>query len=257
MSASRPYWVLRQRLARTNPRNQLHRCITSIHGTINGTTCLVEARCNKRSIGVIRCRWARCDVQKSYFCGTTATSNRSSSDGIGGGTESEEPSYPFIPEPTWSIAELGLTPDPEKVPPISDEELQKLCKRALLHFTPEELESSSIRQDLANMMHMINQLQEFHDDNLEGDIDTDMDHVMIYDHVRGVTSAPLRDDPIVTTGGSGDDDAEVVQAKAKEEEYDAHQAKQVWENMLQPKTIRRGGGHEYFSIVTQRNKSSK
>ena len=40
-----------------------------------------------------------------------------------------------------------------------------------------------------------------------------------------------------------------------EEEYDKRQAQQVWENLLKPKTIRRGGGHEYFSIVTQRHGS--
>ena len=179
----------------------------------------------------------------------------------------EEKKYPFIPEPTWSVKELELSPPPGTVPPISDEELKKLCKRALLHFTPEELESSSIRQDLANMMHMINQLEEFQKSNDDSDGDdgeaSEMDHVMIYDMVRGVTSAPLRKDAVPvsynsdsqannkSTDGIDNDDVKA------EEEKDKIQAHQVWKNILQPKTIRRGGGHEYFSIVTQIQRREK
>ena len=36
-------------------------------------------------------------------------------------------------------------------------------------------------------------------------------------------------------------------------EEDAEQATQVWNSLLRPKTIRKGGGHEYFAIVTEKD----
>ena len=69
--------------------------------------------------------------------------------------------------------------------------------------------------------------------NEEGDV-LDLDSSKeIYDDVRGVTSAPLREsvgDPL--------------------QDVDTQQAQQVWETLLQPKT-RRQGGQQYFCIKTK------
>eukprot|EP00534_Pseudo-nitzschia_fraudulenta_P005055 CAMPEP_0201134878 /NCGR_PEP_ID=MMETSP0850-20130426/53007_1 /ASSEMBLY_ACC=CAM_ASM_000622 /TAXON_ID=183588 /ORGANISM="Pseudo-nitzschia fraudulenta, Strain WWA7" /LENGTH=104 /DNA_ID=CAMNT_0047405925 /DNA_START=734 /DNA_END=1048 /DNA_ORIENTATION=+ len=61
---------------------------------------------------------------------------------------------------------------------------------------------------------------------------------MVYDTVRGVRSIPLRKgiekDPL--------------------QNEDTEEARVVWEHLLQPKTIRRGGGHTYFAIETTDNR---
>ena len=82
---------------------------------------------------------------------------------------------------------------------------------------------------------MINQIQEatnqfppFPNEDVE-DVSA-----LIYDSVRGVTKAPLRDalheDPL--------------------QQADQEQAEQVWEKMLRPKT-KRQGAQEYFTITTK------
>jgi Asp-tRNA(Asn)/Glu-tRNA(Gln) amidotransferase C subunit len=160
--------------------------------------------------------------------------------------------YKHIPEPTWSIKDLDLFTNQ---PPLPKEELERLCRLALIDISRKTMdEQTKLNQDLANMLHMIQQVTEYctSDDELDhtlttaghrdGDVDTTTScSSEIYDFVRGVTAAPLRKgidmDPL------HDDDAK--------------QAQEVWDNLLQPKTIRKGGGHQYFAIVTEEAKSTK
>jgi hypothetical protein len=150
-----------------------------------------------------------------------------------------------IPAPTWSIADLQLD---SKQPPLPQEELDRLCRLALIDInnnTKSQEEKDSLNQDLANMLHMIQQVKSFNSSSsysssidhtnvpMEDDNDDDPScSSHIYDTVRGVTAAPLRrsNDPLAEND---------------------HEAKEVvWKSLLQPKTTRLGGGHYYFSIVT-------
>jgi hypothetical protein len=144
-----------------------------------------------------------------------------------------------IPEPTWSIKELDLT---SKKPPIPPEELQRLSRLALIDIESMP-DKEGLGQDLANMLHMIDQVSRFdaaekygfesqnHDDEADADRAAE-----IYDVVRGVTKAPLRK--------SVDEDP--LQTK------DQAIAGDVWNSLLQPKTIRKGGRHDYFVIQTKK-----
>jgi hypothetical protein len=148
--------------------------------------------------------------------------------------------FKHIPAPSWSMADLELD---AQHPPVPQEELDRLSRLALIDIhvnntkssetsAPENKESS-LNQDLANMLHMIQQVKDYSGDATATATD-DSSSSYIYDTVRGVSVAPLRkaaaDDPL--------------QAE------DEIQAKDVWESLLQPKTIRIGGGRHYFSIVT-------
>jgi hypothetical protein len=92
-----------------------------------------------------------------------------------------------IPEPTWSVRDLRLTDDH---PPLPGEEVRRLSRRALIHIDRDDDEA---RRDLANMMHMVEQLSErsaLWSSSSFGDTATDNDNDdSIYDMVRGVTAA--------------------------------------------------------------------
>jgi hypothetical protein len=126
----------------------------------------------------------------------------------------------LIPDATWSIKDLELT---STHAPISQLELDRLSRRCLLDIPKD----STIPQDLSNMLHMVRQVQ-------STTLPTSLTSVEIYDTVRGVTAAPLRDvqDPL--------------------EQQDSEQAQQVYKSLLQPKT-KRLGGTEYFAIKTKGN----
>jgi hypothetical protein len=173
---------------------------------------------------------------------STTTTNDTSKEGTTT-TATTKSEYPYLPEPTWSVQDLQL----ESSTLISEEELHKLSRRSLLLFSKAQLESSTLRQDLSNMMHMINQLQSFQDEKdtgKQGTMPLELSDVEIYDAVRGVTSAPLR------SSDRGGDDDEYDTQQQKHHQQQKHQ--QVWDKLLRPKMIRKGGGHEYFSIVTSR-----
>jgi hypothetical protein len=136
----------------------------------------------------------------------------------------------LIPDATWSIQDLELTSSTHESIPQS--ELDRLSRQCLL-IIPNE---STIPQDLSNMLHMVRQVQ-----SMSMSTDTtllvppaSLTSVEIYDDVRGVTVAPLRDvpDPL--------------------EQQDNEQAQQVYKSLLQPKT-KRLGGTEYFSVQTKGN----
>ena len=81
------------------------------------------------------------------------------------------------------------------------------------------------------MLHMVDQVSSYK--FKEGDVVVDND--AIYDEVRGVTAAPLRK--------TAEEDSM--------QQADQEQAEMVWKNLLQSKTTRKGGGHEYFAIQTK------
>lgn len=140
-----------------------------------------------------------------------------------------------IPKPTWSVGDLDLT---SKKAPLPREELKRLSRLSLIDIDSMP-ERESLEQDLANMIHMIDQVSDFasnHDDfDQEDDVKSAARAAKIYDNVRGVSSAPLRlsikDDPLQVE--------------------DQQQAKNVWNSLLKPKTTRVGGRHEYFVIKTK------
>lgn len=152
--------------------------------------------------------------------------------------ESQEDPSAQVPTPTWSIQELDLA---SKRPPLSDEELDRLSKLALVDvrsMKPEDQES--LGQDLANMLRMIDQVTRYSNEGSinraqEGTEEDIQAAAQIYDVVRGVEKARLR--------------------KSAEEDHlrseDGDAAKDVWESMLRPKTKRMGGRHEYFAIRTK------
>jgi hypothetical protein len=126
----------------------------------------------------------------------------------------------LIPDATWSIKDLELTSTHEPIPQL---ELDRLSHRCLLDIPKD----STIPQDLSNMLHMVRQVQ-------STTLPASLTSVEIYDDVRGVTAAPLRDvqDPL--------------------EKEDSEVAQQVYKSLLQPKT-KRLGGTEYFAIKTKGN----
>ena len=156
-----------------------------------------------------------------------------------------------IPQPTWSVQDLELT---STHLPISQKELERLARLVLIDVSGnsnnnDDNNLNSLKQDLGNMLHMIQHVTEYdyqlptgksvagsRNDYSDDDLTCS---ARIYDTVRGVKTIPLRKgietDPL--------------------QERDATQAQEVWEDFLRPKTIRRGGGHVYFAIETTENQN--
>ena len=133
-----------------------------------------------------------------------------------------------LPEPTWSVEDLGLS---KQHTPVSEEELRKLAKRAMLDFGQlDEKKREQLKQDLGNMMHIIQQVSSF-----EYSTDVALDASDMYDKPRGVKTAPLRDD-----------------SSDKQDKEQEDEAKQVWDSLLKVKATARMGAHSYFSIETKR-----
>jgi len=142
-----------------------------------------------------------------------------------------------IPAPTWSIASLQLDQNHE---PASQSEFETLCKRALID--PSTVPSPpKLRQDLGNMLHMIQQIVDDttitvnHQHTATNSIDLE-DPAVLYDVPRGVTEAPLRRDDAVQTNNNNMQSSSCF----------------VW----QPK-LKRSGAHQYFEIVTARGRGSE
>lgn len=148
-----------------------------------------------------------------------------------------------IPQPTWSMQDLELTPIHT---PINQQELERFARLVLVDVSGNDSDcdddtSDLLKQDLGNMLHMIQGVTEHDCRTTSGkdvadtrDTDDLRSRARIYDIVRGVRGVPLRkeieEDPLQAS--------------------DAGQARVVWENFLQSKMIRRGGGHKYFAIET-------
>jgi Asp-tRNA(Asn)/Glu-tRNA(Gln) amidotransferase C subunit len=164
-------------------------------------------------------------------CFGSTTSNRCRTFFCGSGRFLSSSSSFQLPEPTWSVQELELS---QQHTPVSEQELKTLARRALLDV--DQLDPSTkqqLRQDLGNMLHMIEQVTSFQHPDFDK-----LDDVAIYDAPRGVSQAPLREDRNIN---------------AKHEEEEKAQQQQVWSSFLRPQTTRIGA-HEYFSIETKREK---
>jgi hypothetical protein len=153
-----------------------------------------------------------------------------------------------VPQPTWSVQDLELE---STHIPITQQELDRLARLVLVDMSEnssncDDETIDSLKQDLGDMLHMIQHVTE-HDcqesigkdvadarDNNHDDKDDPIDSATIYDTARGVRGIPLR--------------------KAIEEDplqaQDASQAQVISETILHSKMVRRGGGHKYFAIET-------
>jgi Asp-tRNA(Asn)/Glu-tRNA(Gln) amidotransferase C subunit len=90
--------------------------------------------------------------------------------------------------------------------------------------------TAQLCQDLGNMLHMIEQVQEF-DCRSVADVD---DPVTLYDVPRGVTEAPIQNENSTATTTTS---------------TSSNVAAAVHESLLKPKMIQHGA-HCYFEIVT-------
>ncbi|KAG7357312.1 hypothetical protein IV203_002000 [Nitzschia inconspicua] len=181
---------------------------------------------------------------RRHLCSIPSSgSDTSNSDSNSRSLEFEYPRPKHIPAPSWSISDLQLD---SKQPPLPREDLDRLSRLALIDVhNKSDDEREALSQDLANMLHMIQQVTEFSklnndnnnkitmmkDDNTEDDLSCSSH---IYDIVRGVSAAPLRKTAA----------ADPLHAE------DEQQSSEVWKKLLEPNTIRIGGTHCYFSIVT-------
>jgi len=158
-----------------------------------------------------------------------------------------------IPSPTWSIRDLELT---STHPPLPQEEFERLARLVLIDVSSKNNENNNdnyndemdtLRQDLGNMLHMIQHVTEYkYSPSPTGKHNNEQFPAptyggRIYDTVRGVKAIPLR------KGITGD----------PFQDRDATQAREVWEIFLRPKTVRKGGSHVYFAIETSENKLCK
>ena len=111
----------------------------------------------------------------------------------------------------------------------------------------EEGDREALKKDLSNMLACLERVQNFPAPELS---DSE-----IYDAPRGVHDAPrgVHDAPInhptnvkpeapTATAGSLDEN--------DNRSFEAEEAKRVWANMVRPKTVRRGGSHEFLAIET-------
>jgi hypothetical protein len=130
-----------------------------------------------------------------------------------------------FPSPTWSLKDLNLTTSSE---PVTEEELKVLAKRACIDVT-KIVDPDGLRQDLANMLHCMEQVQSVELPYMTAE--------EIYDAPRGLTAAPVRK-------ASAAFPAEVKEAQ------------QVWHSLVKSK-LTKHGGHEYFSIDTLKEYKSE
>eukprot|EP00934_Nitzschia_sp_Nitz4_P000849 Nitzschia sp. Nitz4//scaffold139_size61406//7918//8421//NITZ4_006446-RA/size61406-processed-gene-0.48-mRNA-1//1//CDS//3329535810//849//frame0 len=135
-----------------------------------------------------------------------------------------------LPSPTWSVQTLDLQVSHD--PPSSDT-VQAWADRALLESGDQD---TQLQQDLANMMHMLQQVTN-HPSLEEASVEA-LDDVEIYDAVRGVGSARVR----------------AVEEREVSANIMSAATQQVWDSYLEPRTIRQGGAHQYFVINTQEEK---
>lgn len=160
----------------------------------------------------------------------------------------EQQSGNHVPQPTWSVQDLELT---STHVPITQQELDRLARLVLVDMSENSSNSDdetidSLKQDLGDMLHMIQHVTEHDCQEIIGkdvadarynnndDKDEPTGSATIYDTTRGVRGIPLRkgieEDPL--------------------QAQDASQAQVISETVLHSKMVRRGGGHEYFAIET-------
>ena len=80
-----------------------------------------------------------------------------------------------IPDPTWSVEDLDLTSNRPRLPP---EELKRLSRLALIDIDS-ITDKEGLEQDLANMLHMIDQVSTFeYKDEKESEMDQIIFHLL-------------------------------------------------------------------------------
>jgi hypothetical protein len=187
-------------------------------------------------------------------CNPSSSSTRSLSTTTAPPPPPRSRSNPIIPAPTWSLQSLELS---KTHTPISDQELSRLTKRAVIdltaldsHTTKGTISKASLAQDLGNMMHMIQQVQSALPDKEMMEHLTDAD---IYDVPRGVTAAPVRRERDTSTFT----DATVTTTSSSTTPNKAQLKRPMWwESLLKPKTTT-VGAHSYFAVCTQRDDENK
>jgi hypothetical protein len=143
-----------------------------------------------------------------------------------------------IPDPTWSVASLQLN---EAHSPASMEELQVLAQRAALDMSRlDAATQKQLCQDLGNMLHMIQHVQDNDASSSNSETINPLSPVELYDVPRGVTAAPFRDDDELSKDDYDNDRLEVEEQAM---------AQSVLTSFLEPK-MRRVGGHQYYEVIT-------
>jgi hypothetical protein len=153
-----------------------------------------------------------------------------------GGSSSVPSAQRYVPEPTWSIASLELD---RPHTPVTRSELERLAKRAvidlsLLDSKDDQLGIPQLCQDVGNMMHMMNQVQEFVKTIAANDR---ISEERLYDAPRGDT---LQTPSTSIENGTNDGDW-------PDKDVSLAVRQSYWGSRL-----KRVGGHEYFEIVTAR-----
>jgi hypothetical protein len=148
----------------------------------------------------------------------------------------------FVPHPTWSVTDdLALN---ERHAKIDVATFRLLCRRACLLPLEEEEDddddNSTLRQDVGNMMHMMNQVVRAVSE-IPRDDDKKYSISDIYDRPRGVTAAP----EVVEAATVADEES----SSAASVDVDASTDKSWLETMRDSK-MKRVGGHYYFEIET-------
>lgn len=110
-----------------------------------------------------------------------------------------------MPEPTWSVANLRLKPDPsDPNDAVSEEELYNLAYRCLIDVrTLPQKERDELRKDLAGIMRCVSVVSS----RKISEISRDMGPEELYDAFRGQyqDGAPLRNDSHTVESSTHDD----------------------------------------------------
>lgn len=139
-------------------------------------------------------------------------------------SRSRKSSNRFIPDPTWSLKELALSPVNEnnsdtqqqqqhKAPLIiTDEELETLSRRCLIDTSsmPED-ERNELKRELENMMQCISMVTSYKPKESELTQNQALKEEMMYDVPRGITSqrsCPMRNDEDLMNENVGSKDHE-------------------------------------------------
>lgn len=170
-----------------------------------------------------------------------------------------------LPEPTWSINSLELNKNHK---PMEYNELKVLAKRAIidLHYlsnTTNKMSIETLRQDLGNMMHMIQNITITSNNKQQQNDDNSMTCQDIYDKPRGVTTAPIRT-TIPITQSKKNIDNNVIQVATNDSSINNNfhhvtnaststeeDNKKLWDQYIKPTKMKSVGGHYYFVIPTK------
>lgn len=174
-----------------------------------------------------------------------------------------------LPEPTWSVNSLELNKNHK---PMEYNELKVLAKRAIidLHYLSKtnKMSIDTLRQDVGNMMHMIQNITTTSNNKQQQNDDNSMTCQDIYDRPRGVTTAPIRA-TIPITQSKKNIDNNMIQVATNDTSVnnnfyhitnasctstDKQDNKKLWDQYIKPTKMKSVGGHYYFVIPTKMEK---